>query len=48
LSKIAPERTESWDQQNASILSVIKLQTILRYTMTMTVIVVAGSASTIF
>ena len=41
-SKIAPERTESWDQQNASILSVIKLQTVLRWTMTMTVIIVAG------
>ncbi len=41
-SKIAPERTESWDQQNANILSVITLQTVLRYTMTMTVIIVAG------
>jgi len=41
-SKIAPERSESWDQQNANILSVIKLQTSLRYAMTLTVIVVAG------
>ena len=41
-SRIAPERTESWDQQNASILSVIRLQTILSWTMTMTVIIVAG------
>ncbi|NTV29206.1 MAG: ABC transporter permease [Candidatus Omnitrophica bacterium] len=41
-SSIAPERTESWDQQNASILSVMKLQTVLRWTMTMTVIIVAG------
>ena len=41
-SKIAPERTESWDQQNANILSVINLQTVLRWTMTMTVIIVAG------
>jgi lipoprotein-releasing system permease protein len=41
-SKIAPERTESWDQQNANILSVFKIQNALRFSMILTVLVVAG------
>lgn len=41
-SEITPERTESWDQQFASILSVLRLQTALRFAMIFTVLVVAG------
>jgi lipoprotein-releasing system permease protein len=41
-SKLAPELTESWDQQNASILSVIRMQTALRFAMIFTVLLVAG------
>ncbi len=41
-SKIAPERTESWDQQNANILSVFAIQTALRFAMILTVLIVAG------
>jgi len=41
-SKIAPERTESWDQQNANIFSVFKIQTTLRFAMILTVLIVAG------
>ncbi len=41
-SAIAPERTESWDQQNENILSVFKIQDALRFSMIATVIVVAG------
>lgn len=41
-SKLLPERTESWDQQNANILSVFKIQNALRFTMIMTVLIVAG------
>lgn len=41
-SKIAPERTESWDQQNANIFSVFRIQTSLRFAMILTVLIVAG------
>lgn len=41
-AKIAPELTESWDQQNANILSVFKIQNALRFSMIMTVLIVAG------
>jgi lipoprotein-releasing system permease protein len=41
-SKIAPEKTESWDQQNANILSVFAIQTALRFAMILTVLIVAG------
>jgi lipoprotein-releasing system permease protein len=41
-SKIAPERTESWDQQNENILSIFKIQNALRFSMIFTVILVAG------
>ncbi len=41
-SKIAPERTESWDQLNANIFSVFRIQTTLRFAMIMTVLIVAG------
>ncbi|MFL5814153.1 MAG: ABC transporter permease [Bdellovibrionia bacterium] len=41
-SKIAPEKTESWDQQNSNILSVFAIQTALRFAMILTVLIVAG------
>ncbi len=41
-SMIAPELTESWEQQNANILSVFKIQNALRFSMIMTVLIVAG------
>lgn len=41
-SLIAPEKIESWDQQNVNILSVIKMQTTLRFTMILTILIVAG------
>lgn len=41
-SRIAPERVESWSQQNAHILSVFAIQNALRFTMIMTVLIVAG------
>lgn len=41
-SKIAPERTEIWDQQNANIFSVFRIQTSLRFAMILTVLIVAG------
>ncbi|MDG0817677.1 ABC transporter permease [Bdellovibrio svalbardensis] len=41
-SRIAPERTESWDQQNANILSVFRIQDALRFSMIATVVIVAG------
>ena len=41
-SQIAPEKTESWDQQNANIFSMFKLQDTLRFSMILTIIVVAG------
>jgi lipoprotein-releasing system permease protein len=41
-SMIAPERTESWDQQNANIYSVFKIQNALRFSMIATILVVAG------
>lgn len=41
-TRLAPERTESWDQQNANILSVFKIQNALRFSMIMTVLIVAG------
>jgi lipoprotein-releasing system permease protein len=39
---ISPEKIESWDQQNINILSVIKMQTTLRFTMIFAILVVAG------
>jgi lipoprotein-releasing system permease protein len=39
---IAPEKIESWDQQNINILSVIKMQTTLRFTMIFAILLVAG------
>lgn len=41
-SAFGPERVESWDQQNASILSVFKLQDALRFTMIACILIVAG------
>lgn len=41
-AKIAPERVESWSDQNANILSVFAIQTTLRFTMIVTVLIVAG------
>jgi lipoprotein-releasing system permease protein len=41
-SQIAPERSESWDQQFVNILSVFRLQTTLRFAMILTVLIVAG------
>lgn len=41
-SALLPERTESWDQQNANILSMFTLQNALRYSMIATVLIVAG------
>ena len=41
-SALAPERVESWDQQNVNILSVFKMQTTLRFTMIFTILVVAA------
>lgn len=41
-SRIAPERTESWDQQNANILSVFRIQNALRFSMILTVLIVAA------
>lgn len=41
-STITPEKTESWDQQNASVLSLFKIQNALRYSMIATILIVAG------
>lgn len=41
-AKLLPERTESWDQQNANIFSVFQIQNALRMTMILTVLIVAG------
>lgn len=41
-SKIAPEKSESWDQQNANIFSVFAIQNALRFSMILTVLVVSG------
>lgn len=41
-AKVAPELTESWDQQNENILSVFKIQNALRFSMIATILVVAG------
>ncbi len=41
-SRISPEKVESWDQQNVNILSVIKMQTTLRFTMIFAILLVAG------
>lgn len=38
----SPERVESWGDQNANILSVFRIQTALRFSMIMTVLIVAG------
>ncbi len=38
----SPERVESWGDQNANILSVFAIQTALRYSMILTVLIVAG------
>jgi lipoprotein-releasing system permease protein len=39
---ISPEKIESWDQQNINILSVIRMQTTLRFTMIFAILLVAG------
>jgi len=41
-SLIAPEKIESWDQQNVNILSMMKMQTALRFTMIFAILLVAG------
>ena len=41
-SKIAAERVESWADQNVNIQSVFKIQDALRFSMIMTVMIVAG------
>lgn len=41
-SQIAPELIESWDQQNENVLSMFVIQDTLRFTMILTVIVVAS------
>ncbi|MDR3606829.1 MAG: ABC transporter permease [Oligoflexia bacterium] len=38
----SPERVESWGDQNANILSVFAIQTALRFSMIVTILVVAG------
>jgi len=38
----SPERVESWADQNANILSVFRIQMALRYSMIVTVLIVAG------
>jgi lipoprotein-releasing system permease protein len=38
----SPERVESWGEQNANILSVFRIQTALRFSMILTVLIVAG------
>ena len=38
----SPERVESWGDQNANILSVFAIQTALRFSMIVTVLIVAG------
>lgn len=38
----SPERVESWGDQNANILSVFSIQTALRFSMIVTVLIVAG------
>jgi lipoprotein-releasing system permease protein len=38
----SPERVESWGDQNANILSVFAIQNALRFSMIMTVLIVAG------
>ncbi|PWU22062.1 MAG: permease [Bdellovibrio sp.] len=40
--KISPELVESWDQQNANILSVFALQNMLRAVMIASILIVAG------
>ncbi len=39
---LMPERTESWDQQNPNIFSVFRIQDSLRFSMILTVLIVAG------
>ena len=41
-SRIAPERVESWADQNLNIKSVFAIQNALRFSMIMTVLIVAG------
>ncbi|MGZ3724581.1 MAG: ABC transporter permease [Pseudobdellovibrio sp.] len=40
--KIAPELVESWDMQSQNVLSVFAIQTVLRFSMILTVLVVAS------
>ena len=42
LGQIAPERVESWGDQNLNIQSVFAIQNALRFSMIMTVLIVAG------
>ncbi len=41
-SKLAPERVESWADQNVNILSVFAIQNALKISMVLTVLIVAG------
>jgi lipoprotein-releasing system permease protein len=41
-AKIAQERVESWGDQNVNILSVFAIQNALRFTMILTILIVAG------
>jgi lipoprotein-releasing system permease protein len=41
-SAIAPEKSESWDQQFENVLSMFKIQNALRYSMIATILLVAG------
>jgi len=41
-AKLAPERVESWSDQNLNIKSVFSIQNALRFSMIMTVLIVAG------
>ena len=41
-SSLAPERVESWSDQNQNIKSVFSIQNALRFSMIMTVLIVAG------
>jgi len=41
-SKISPERVESWDQQNANILSLNSIRDFLRYGVILIVVLVSG------
>jgi lipoprotein-releasing system permease protein len=41
-SELAPERTESWDQQNLNFFYMIRIQNALRFSMISAILIVAG------